>query len=136
MKWNRVYALFVARNLEFMRDRSSMAWSLLLPILIIVGFAYAFTEDNPEKFKVGLVTGNELNSELAQFRSTRYIKFIEFDQVESNLPKVERHQIDLLFDISSRRYWVNSTSPNGYIVEKLLLAAYADARPTACRNRW
>ena len=130
MKWNRVYALFVARNLEFMRDRSALAWSLLLPILIIFVFAYAFTDDNPEKFKVGLVADARLPATAEQFRATRYIKFIEFEQVEANLYKVERHQIDLLFDAVSNRYWVNGTSPNGYIVEKLLLAAYADSTDT------
>ena len=55
--WNRIYALFVARNLEFFRDRSALAWSVLLPIVIIFVFAFAFTEDNPEKFKVGLMSG-------------------------------------------------------------------------------
>ena len=59
-----------------------------------------------------------------------YIKFIEFEQAEANLYKVERHQIDLLFDTVSKRYWVNETSPNGYIVEKLLIAAYANAADT------
>ena len=130
MKWNRVYALFVARNLEFMRDRSALAWNLLLPILIIVVFAYAFTEDNPEKFKVGLVAGAELNGAAEQFRATRYVKFVDFEQAEANLYKVERHQVDLLFDAASNRYWVNRTSPNGYIVEKLLIAAYANSTDT------
>jgi ABC-2 type transport system permease protein len=130
VKWNRVYALFVARNLEFMRDRSALAWSLLLPILIIFVFAYAFTEDNPEKFKVGLVADARLSATAERFRATRYIKFIEFEQVDANLYKVERHQIDLLFDAVSNRYWVNGTSPNGYIVEKLLLAAYANSADT------
>jgi ABC-2 type transport system permease protein len=127
VKWNRVYALFVARNLEFMRDRSALAWSLLLPIMIIIVFAYAFTEDNPEKFKVGLIASAKTQAAVEQFRATRYIKFIEFEQVEANLYKVERHQIDLLFDAVSNRYWVNATSPNGYIVEKLLIAAYANS---------
>ena len=77
MKWSRVYALFVGRNIEFMRDRSALAWNLLLPILIIVVFAYAFSEENPEKFKVGLVVADELPGAAAQFRATRYIKFIE-----------------------------------------------------------
>lgn len=125
MKWNRVYALFVARNIEFMRDRSALAWNLLLPILIIFVFAYAFTEENPEKFKVGLVGGVDQLVGVEAFTATRYIKFIEFEQAEPNLYKVERHQIDLLFDIDSKRYWVNRTSPNGYIVEKLLIAAFA-----------
>lgn len=125
MKWNRVYALFVARNLEFMRDRAALAWSVLLPILIIFVFAFAFTEENPEKFKVGLVADTALPATAEQFRATRYIKFIEFDQVEPNLRKIERHQVDLLFDVDNNRYWINRTSPNGYIVEKLLIAAYA-----------
>jgi ABC-type multidrug transport system permease subunit len=125
--WNRIYALFVARNLEFMRDRSALAWNVLLPVLIIFVFAYAFTEDNPEKFKVGLVADNSLQGAAAQFRDTHYIKFIEFDEAESNLHKIERHQVDLLFDADGDRYWVNRTSPGGYIVEKLLIAAYADS---------
>ena len=126
MKWSRIYALFVARNLEFVRDRTSLAWNLLLPILIIVGFAYAFTDDNPERFKVGMVdSANPLGGVLA-FRETRFIKFVEFDDVESNLHKVERHQLDLMFDTDDGRYWVNRSSPNGYIVEKLLIAAFAD----------
>ena len=125
--WSRIYALFVARNLEFVRDRSSLAWNLLLPILIIIVFVYAFTDDNPEKFKVGLVGSAELDGAAAKFEATRYIKFIDLDAAEPNLHKVERHQIDLLFDPASRRYWINRSSPNGYIVEKLLIAAFADS---------
>ncbi len=125
--WNRIYALFVARNLEFFRDRSALAWSILLPILIIFVFAYAFTEENPEKFKVGLIAGDTLEASAKFFLSTRYIKFIEFTEVEANLAKVERHQIDLLFQPSTNRYWINRSSPNGYIVEKLLIAAYVES---------
>ena len=125
--WNRIYALFVARNLEFMRDRSALAWSVLLPVLIIFVFAYAFTEENPEKFKVGLVSAGALVGPAAAFEETRYVRFIELDDAAGNLPKIERHQIDLLFDPGSGRYWINQTSPGGYIVEKLLVAAYADS---------
>lgn len=123
--WNRIYALFVARNIEFVRDRSSLAWSLLLPVLIIFVFAYAFSEENPEKFKVGIVSTSPQQGALVEFSKTRFIKFIYFEQVQANLNKIERHQIDLLLDADSNRYWINRTSPNGYIVEKLLIAAYA-----------
>jgi ABC-type multidrug transport system permease subunit len=122
---NRIYALFVARNLEFFRDRSSLAWNLLLPIAIIIVFAYAFNEDNPEKFKVGLVGPVPGEGPAAEFHATRYVNFIDFDDVETSRVKVERHQIDLLFEPGTRDYWINRTSPNGYIVEKLLIAAYA-----------
>jgi ABC-2 type transport system permease protein len=130
VKWNRIYALFVARNLEFVRDRSALAWNVVLPVLIIVVFAYAFSDDNPEKFKVGLVGGDALQGAAAAFRATRYIKFIDFDEVDSNLVKVERHQVDMLFDAGSNRYWINRSSPNGYIVEKLLIAAYSGSADT------
>ncbi|MGD8838303.1 MAG: ABC transporter permease, partial [Gammaproteobacteria bacterium] len=63
----------------------------------------------------------------AVFHATRFVKFIDFDDVETSLVKVERHQIDLLFEPGTRSYWINRTSPNGYIVEKLLIAAYADS---------
>ena len=126
MTWRRIYAMFVARNLEFLRDRMSLAWNVLLPVAIIFVFAYAFTEDDNEKFKVGLVVEATLQGAAARFRETRYIRFIDFDEVEANLKKVERHQVDLLFDAGTGRYWINRTSPGGYVVEKLLIAAYAD----------
>ena len=134
MKWNRIYALFVARNLEFFRDRSALAWSILLPVLIIFVFAYAFAEENPEKFKVGMVVATSAQGASKTFSETRYIKFIEFDEIEANLHKVERHQIDMLFDPNTNRYWINQTSPNGYIVEKLLVAAYSDSTETLVRH--
>ena len=40
--------------------------------------------------------------------------------------KVERHQLDLLLDLSERPgYWVNLYSPRGYLAERLLLGACA-----------
>jgi ABC-type multidrug transport system permease subunit len=132
--WNRIYALFVARNTEFFRDRSALAWSVLLPVLIIFGFAYAFTEDNPEKFKVAMIATAQAGSATNAFKMTRYIRFIEVDDIEANLRKIERHQIDLLFDANTRNYWINQTSPNGYIVEKLLIAAFAGSAQTLQQN--
>ncbi len=132
--WNRIYALFVARNTEFFRDRSALAWSVLLPVLIIIGFAYAFTEENPEKFKVALITSSQNSIANDRFKSTRFVKFIEVSDIESSLGKIERHQVDLLFDANTLNYWVNQTSPNGYIVEKLLIAAFADSGQVLKRN--
>jgi ABC-2 type transport system permease protein len=140
MMWKRMYALFVARNTEFFRDRSALAWSILLPVLIIFVFAYAFTDENPEKFKVAYVVLADLvvkdlaveesNPAFEKFISTRYIKFIPVQSVDATLRKIERHQIDLLIDAKLSRYWLNQTSPNGYIVEKLLIAAYVDSPRT------
>ncbi len=132
--WNRIYALFVARNTEFFRDRAALAWSVLLPVLIIFVFAYAFTEENPEKFKVAILSASQSSEAAEQFKSTRFVKFIEVDDVEPNLRKIERHQVDLLFDANTRKYWINQTSPNGYIVEKLLIAAFANSTKQLQQN--
>ena len=132
--WKRIYALFVARNLEYVRDRSSLAWSVLLPVLIIFVFAYAFTGDNPEKFKVVIIKSAALEEPAQAFTSTRFINFIASTDIDKNLTKVERHQVDMLFDPATDRYWINETSPNGYIVEKLLIAAYASSGETPRRR--
>ena len=132
--WKRIYALFVARNTEFFRDKAALTWSILLPVLIIFVFAYAFTEENPEKFKVAIVSAEKLNVPTNEFKSTRFVKFIEVEDIDANLAKIERHQVDLLFDANTRRYWINQTSPNGYIVEKLLIAAFAGSDQKLKRN--
>ena len=132
--WTRIYALFVARNTEFFRDKAALTWSILLPILIIFVFAYAFTEENPEKFKVAIVSNGQLNVVTEEFKSTRYVKFIEVEDINANLRKIERHQIDMLFDANTSRYWINQTSPNGYIVEKLLIAAFAGSPQKLTQN--
>ena len=132
--WKRIYALFVARNTEFFRDKAALTWSVLLPVLIIFVFAYAFTDENPEKFKVAIVSAEQLNPAADEFKSTRFVKFIEVEDIDANLAKIERHQVDLLFDENTRRYWINQTSPNGYIVEKLLIAAFAGSDQKLSRN--
>ena len=132
--WQRIYALFVARNIEFFRDRSALAWSILLPVLIIVVFAYAFIEENPQKYKVGIYPAAAESLAVDEFRHTRFIQFIELDSVEPNLAKVERHQLDLLLDAESLNYWINQTSPNGYIVERLLVAAFSATRSRPVQN--
>ncbi len=44
--------------------------------------------------------------------------------VDSAQHKVARHSLDLLVDVKSPvHYWVNPSSPKGYITEKLLLQA-------------
>ncbi len=116
----RFLAVLNARNKEFLRDRSSFVWNLLFPILVIGGFAFAFSGDGQEQYKIGVVGDQETfaQSPLAQ---TRYIQFVPFKDPQLAITKVERHQIDLLLDVDQQQYWINSTSPKGYLVERILL---------------
>ena len=51
----RFLALLSTRNKEFWRDRASLSWNIAMPVLIVAGFAFTFTSDFSDQYKVGLV---------------------------------------------------------------------------------
>ena len=51
----RIWTLIKTRNKEFYRERSSLAWNLLFPFLIIAGFTFIFNDDNRAMYKVGVI---------------------------------------------------------------------------------
>lgn len=113
----RFLAALNARNREFMRDRSALIWNLLFPVVIVLGFAFAFTKSGSDLYKVGIHGGN---GEPARFLALEHLRFIPLDELEAAITKVERHQLDMLLDPATGRYWINSRSANGYLLEKLL----------------
>ncbi len=123
----RFLALLSARNKEFIRDRSSLSWNILMPVLIVVGFAVTFTSDYSDQYKVGVVnldtTREQDSPEFVEFFNTKYIDFIQISDAESARVKVQRHQLDMLVDIGSKSYWINNESPNGYLAEKILITS-------------
>ena len=125
MSFRRFLALLSTRNKEFLRDRSSLSWNILMPVLIVAGFAFAFSGDIGQKFKVAVIEQDNATSLAKEFIQ---LKHIEFFRVESNenaitrsINKVQRHQVDMLLDAKKQQYWINTESPNGYLVEKILL---------------
>jgi len=119
----RLLAVWHARNLEFVRDRATLIFTLLLPISLIVGMGFVFGGPQRPLFKVGVVTPR-VDKQAHPFLQERYIDFVPIASEVEGLPKVTHQQIDLLVDLRGvPRYWVNTDSPKGYIVEKLLLAA-------------
>lgn len=133
----RILAVFHARNKEFIRDRSAFGWNFAFPFLIIVGFSVIFSGRASNQFKVGLVGDREQKSPAAErLLNTKYIRFVTYDAVEQALPKLARHQLDLLVDLGDNRYWVNSTSPKGYILERMLAGSgESGLRRTAVAGR-
>lgn len=117
--FKRFYAILKARNLEYFRDKASLSWSLLFPVLLLVGFAVVFSGDGKSLYKVGML--NAPDSETL-FMQTKYVEFVEYKNTEMALGKLRQHKLDLLMDFRLQLYWLNDTSPNGYIVEKLLLS--------------
>ncbi len=122
----RIYAIFVSRNREFVRDRSSLAWNLLLPVALVFGLSFAF-DGQRDEYTVGVLQDEDVvDTSSHSFLETRYVRFVPYDDLDEALRKVERHQLDLLVDVGPpTRYWVNPTAPKGYFVEFALLQSSA-----------
>jgi ABC-type multidrug transport system permease subunit len=54
-------------------------------------------------------------------QSTKHLQFIPYGDLNTAIDKVKHHQMDMLIDVSGvPRYWVNSSSPNGYLLERIV----------------
>jgi len=127
MNFTRIIAILKARNCEFFRDKGSLGWNLLFPFLIVVGFGLIFGGGSRPDYKVGIfphaeetVVRAELNVP-EDLKNETSIEFIPFPSFEIGLEKLNHHKIDMLINLESKeyQYWVSSSSPKGYIVEKL-----------------
>jgi len=124
----RLLSVLRARNLEFLRDRSTLIFTLLLPVLLVIGMGFVFGGPERPLFKVGVLAPS-IDRAAHPFLRERYVEFIPLPQQAQALQKLTHQQLDLLVDLEAPpRYWVNTDSPKGYIVEKLLLAAEPAAR--------
>jgi ABC-type multidrug transport system permease subunit len=125
----RIFAVFRARNLEFVRDRATLAWNVVLPLVLIVGLAAVFGGDGRTQYTVGIFQESAAtDADGHPFLDTRYVNFVAVDDLDVALKKIERHQLDLLVEFGGRdRYWVNADSPKGYFIEKALLQSASGA---------
>ena len=130
--WRRILAVLIARNREFYRDRAGLGWSIFMPILMVLAFAFIFSGEPQDQFKVGVVTADgTLPLPATGFLALEYIQFVPLTDLEAAITKVDRHQLDLLLLLDLRpapiAYWVNLESPRGYLAERLLLGAETGA---------
>ncbi len=124
MKSKRFLAVLKARNKEFLRDRAALAWNILFPVLIVAGFAFAFSGEPIDRYKVSLFQDEgKTQTSAIDFLDTDYVHFYQVDDLQRAVSKVERHQVDMLLDRKNKRYWTNDTSAQGYMLEKVLLGA-------------
>jgi len=118
----RIYAIFRARNLEFVRDRGTMAWNLILPVMLMFGLSFIFSADRPVYVVGVLQSAAEIDVAVHPFLQTRYIDFVVISDEETGFSRIARHQLDLLVQFEGRRqYWINPDSRKGYFVELALL---------------
>ncbi len=118
----RFFAILHARNMEFLRDRSTLGWSVVFPVLLVLGFAFVFSGEPKPIFKVGVLgDAASVSGPAASFFKLKYIQFIPFAEQEKAIDKVEHFQLDMLVDVrDGGRYWINENAPNGAVLERLL----------------
>lgn len=124
--FQRFRAATIARSLEFLRDRSALAWNLLFPVLMVLGFAAIFSGPGQPVFKVAVIAPVEPSPALHPFFATPHVQFYREASLDAATRKVSRHRVDLLLqfgETSPPRYWVNPESAKGALAEKLLLAS-------------
>ncbi|MTW21643.1 ABC transporter permease [Allochromatium palmeri] len=125
--WTRIRAILVARNREFYRDRAGLGWNLLMPMLMVLAFAFIFQDEESDLLKIGVLTSSgTLSGVESPVLDLEHVTFVPVPVTDlaAAIVKVERHQLDLLLDPgAASRYWVNGDSAKGYLAERLLLAA-------------
>jgi len=132
LNFRRMFAVWHARNLEFLRDRSSLIFNFVMPLALVVAFAVIFGGQPRGEFNIGVIAAPDvaLDARLHPFLGTRFVDFhrVEPPGLDAAIRAVERHETDLLLDLrTAPHYWVNTDSPKGYLAEKLLLESARDA---------
>lgn len=114
-------ALLIARNKEFIRDRGSVSWNFIFPVLIIAGCAVAFSRPDQTIISVGL-HGDIAALEQLPLLQQDYVKPIEYTDLATAQERIKKHQLDLLLSNEGKpRYWTNPASPASSAAEKLFL---------------
>jgi ABC-2 type transport system permease protein len=124
--FGRIYAVFSARNREFLRDRGTLAWNIVLPIILVFALAFIFGSEQNE-FTIGVLQpGERQDAARHPLLDTQYVEFVALEEREAAFRKIEHHQLDLLVEFGTPlKYWVNPDSPKGYFAERVLLQSAA-----------
>ncbi|MFP4508789.1 MAG: ABC transporter permease [Spirochaetaceae bacterium] len=114
-------ALFRARTLEFVRDRGTFFWNMFFPMILVFGFALAFSDAETTVFTVGLIGETE---ESLDFLSIEQIDFIPYDlgngeTLESVVERVRRHELDMVIDLSAFHYYLNTESETSPLLRRV-----------------
>ena len=114
----RFLSVLKARNTEFIRDRSALAWTMFMPFFLIIGFAVIFSGDDKTIYKVGVINQSQGTLE---FINTNFVNAITFKDKEIALNKLKHHKLDMVIELDDKNsYWINSSAPNGYLLERIL----------------
>lgn len=111
--------LFFARNKEFYRDKGSLSWAFILPILIIVGCAVAFSDDSEKLLTLGYYPASEQPATMTALNQP-YSKWLAYDDRQTALQRLSHHQLHAFIDSEQQQIWLNTRSSQGQLIQQLL----------------
>jgi ABC-2 type transport system permease protein len=123
MKW--FFALITARSKEFYRDRATLSWTLLFPLIVMLGFSFGYSGKDAPLLRVGILQ-SELKEEpeLKELLALPQIETILYSDSELARKRIERHQLDLLIERSEPSapitLSINPDSTKKELIEKLI----------------
>ena len=134
----RILALWMARNREYYRDKGSLFWSFIATPFIVIVLAVAFSSENEEIFRAGLlIDGVSDHTYKHPFGEETAIGLVEYTDPQEALRRVQFHQLDILLTTQQPpRYWVNTESARGRLLEKLLLARQQNETTSPPQPDW
>jgi ABC-type multidrug transport system permease subunit len=93
-----------------------------MPVILIFGFAFAFPGGGGTTFKIGVVGQAPAAGSGADvaFLHYKYLQFLPYASLGTPLDRLAHHQLDMVMDFSKAEYYVNDTSSNGYVLERML----------------
>ncbi|KGE71417.1 ABC transporter permease [Spirochaeta lutea] len=134
-------AMVKARTMEFLRDRGTFFWNLLFPIVLVAGFAFAFSGGEDTLFTVGTLrqdtsaqTDVGVPQAMEDFLDIPQIEVIKYDgqkTADELVELVRQHQLDMAVDFQTREYFINDQSANGPILRRLLAGIQGDSNASA-----
>lgn len=131
MKPKHIAAMTWARSLEFLRDRSTLAWNFALPLMMVIGFAWIFSGPGQPMFKVAVLlpAGSSVAAETHPFLTAPAVQFYVEPAEADAQAKVARHRIDLAVDLRTvpGHYLINPESQKGRVLEAMLRGSGGEA---------
>jgi ABC-type multidrug transport system permease subunit len=156
--------MFKARTMEFVRDRGSLIWNLVFPIVLVFGFAFALGGSGDRLFKIGVIAPAALAipgtapgqppdaatlaaaagapaSGIPALLADEQVQVVIYDPaavpVDTVLKRLSQHQIEMVMDPAGKQYWVNPESPKSRLLKRLAAgdAGLADYREQKISGR-
>lgn len=119
---SRFTAMFKARVLEVLRDRSALAWNLLFAPLLVIGMALVFSGRPGTAFSVGILVGAPDVATLNPLAGDDAIHLQRLRSLEVGLTALHRQNLDAVIDLRSLplHAWINQDSDKSNLLRSLL----------------